>query len=1091
LFQPHQSRKPSRRQRRRAFRPVLEFLETRLAPANVDVLSFHNDPSITGQNLQETILTPANVNAANFGRLASQAVDGYVYAQPLYKANLAIPGKGTHNVVFVATQHDGVYAFDADDLSLLWQRSFIDPANGINTVPNGDVGSGDVVPEIGITGAPVIDPTLTANPLRPSDPTSATIYFVAKTKETRGDGAHYVQRLHALDITTGVDKFVGTMNANSVTSGYMIGDSKGDGYANQTSAIHVAGTGADSGGGDLKFSAYREAQRPSLQLLGGRVFIAWASHGDNGPYHGWVVGFNETTLQPEKWWNSSPNARGNGIWQSEGALSTDGTYIYFAIGNGFNGPKPAFSVADGNYSESVVKLDPTGTGIAITVKDYFTPNDWQNLDNADADLGSGGVMLLPDSVGSTTHPHLMVETGKSGKIYLIDRDNLGQNVPAGQTDKVVQIVTAGPGGVWGNPAYYQESATSGLIYYHGQGTDTRVFRVSGGTISPASSAYNSGQTFGFPGADPSISANGQNNATAIDWELQVDNYGSQGNATLHAYMARPAAQTGTLPEIYNSNQTGQRDHFGGSVKFTTAIVTNGHVYAGAEYAFSLFGLFPASTQAPQAPTGLAAAGVSDTQIRLTWTNPTPGTNNAATGTKVFRSVGDNMHYAQITTVARDATSFVDTGLDPSQVYFYRLVATNQTGDSAASNEATGNPSVAPPVLQLANASAVNVTLAWSRPQVANDHYSVERSANNFMTFTTVASNLPGSQTTFIDPVAPGTYQYRIRAFTTPTGTNFALSNVVQARVGPGSALIDYHQANSFPQNPPDLQANADAQFAEGTARLTRAINQTGSVFSVNKENVLNWTTEFTVRLHEGTQPNYADGFTFVLQANSPYAVGAGLGGLGYQGITNSVAIKFDTFQNPGETSANSTGLYTGGANPGGPANGTTVFDLDPTKVNLRSQSIKDITLTYTYNAANPAMSVLTEHIDDPDHSGQTFTYHIDIPSALGDVLAGNATAYVGFTASTGDGNYWNITDITSWRFAPSGPAAPRNATAVSSAANAITLTWNNTSADETGFTVFRSTSANGTYTQIGTTAAGVTTFQDNNLAPGNYCPLKS
>jgi hypothetical protein len=691
------SEKPARRRsRNRCFHLRLETLESRLAPANVDVLSFHNDGLISGQNAQETTLTPANVNATSFGRLAGQAVDGYVYAQPLYKANLAIPGKGTHNVAFVATEHDSVYAFDADNLSLLWQRSFIDPANGINTVPNGAVGSGDIVPEIGITGAPAIDGA------------SNTIYFVAKTKETRTDGVHYVQRLHALDVATGVDKYI--VNANPVLSGYTIGDSKGgEGYANQTSAIHVTGSGADSAGGDIKFDAFREAQRPSLQLLGGRVYVAWASHGDVGAYHGWVVGFNLTTLQPEKVWNATPNARGSGIWQSEGAVSTDGTYLYFALGNAFNGPNPGFDPAHGNYSEAVIKLDPTGSGMALTVKDYFVPFDWQTLDNQDADLGSGGVMLLPDSVGGGKQ--LMVETGKSGKIYLIDRNNMGQ-FTSGGPDKVVQVITAGQAGVWGNPAFYQESPTSGIIYYHGQGDVAKAYRISGGVITPVSPAYTSTFFSGFPGAQPSISANGQNNATAIDWEIQVDNYGQQGPATLHAFAARPAAQTGSLNELYNSNQTGQRDRFGGSVKFTDPIITNGHVYVGAEYQFALFGLFPNSSAVPPVPSNLSAVGVSSSQIKLTWTNPTPGSNNAPTGIKIFRSTGDNMHYGTtpLTIVARDATMFFDSGLDPAQVYFYKLVATNQTGDSAASNEAQGNPTVAPPALQVGNASARNVTL---------------------------------------------------------------------------------------------------------------------------------------------------------------------------------------------------------------------------------------------------------------------------------------------------------------------------------------------------------------------------------------------
>ncbi len=560
---------------------------------------------------------------------------------------------------------------------------------------------------------------------------------------------------------------------------------------------------------------------------------------------------------------------------------------------------------------------------------------------------------------------------------------------------------------------------------------------------------------------------------------------------MHVFAARPAAQTGTLNELYNSNQTGQRDTFGGSVKFTNPIITNGHVYVGAEYEFSLFGLFPASLAVPPTPTNLAATGVSNTQIKLTWVNPAPGSTNAPTGIKIFRSVGDDMHYGTVplTIVPRDATTFTDSGLDPAQVYFYKLVATNQTGDAPASAEVQGTPAVTPPALRVSNASAKSITLAWTRPQVANDHYNVERSVNNFQTFTTIAANLPGTQTTYTDAtVTAGTYQYRIRAFTNPAGSNFALSNVVQARVGAGSAVIDYFQTNSFPANPPDLQANGDGQFAEGNARLVHQNNVAGSVFSLNQENILNWTTQFTVRLHEGTQPNYADGFAFVIQADGPYAVGAGQGGLGYQGITNSVAVKFDTFQNTGETSANSTGLYSGGANPGGPANGTTVFDLDPAKVNLRSQSSKVIVLSYAYNPSNPGASVLHESITDPDHPNTPFVhdYLVDIPSLLGDPLAGNSTAYVGFTAATGDSNWWEINDITSWRFTPTGAAAPRLLTATPGGGNAIDLAWKNTSADEAGFAIFRATSANGTYTQIATVQAGVNTYHDANLAPGNY-----
>src|SRR5262249_28536395 len=313
---PTELRRPRTSTRRRPlhnkFRLLLERLETRLAPANVDVLSAHYDPFISGANTQETILTPANVNATNFGRLFSYPTDGFVYAQPLYKANLTIGGV-TRNVVFAATEHDSVYAFNADSRTggldpanpgLLWQRSFINPAAGITTVPApADTLSSDIVPEIGITGTPVIDAA------------SGTLYVVDKTKEARSDGAHYLQKLHALDITTGAEKFNGPVTIGDTKIGGPDG-----GYTNVTS-ISVPGVGDGSDGTTVRFNALRQLQRPALQLVNGVVYVAWASHGDNRPYHGWVVGFNASTLQIVKVFNTTPNAGGSGIWQSGGGIA--------------------------------------------------------------------------------------------------------------------------------------------------------------------------------------------------------------------------------------------------------------------------------------------------------------------------------------------------------------------------------------------------------------------------------------------------------------------------------------------------------------------------------------------------------------------------------------------------------------------------------------------------------------------------------------------------------------------------------------------------------------------------------------------------
>ena len=462
---PHQ---PGRcRPPRRPYRPLLERLELRLAPANVDVLRYHNDLSLSGANLGEETLTLANVNPTQFGKLFSQPVDGYVYAEPLYKANLAIPGQGTHNVAFVATEHDSVYAFDADSPTggpdpmhpgQLWFHSFLDQQNGVTTVPSPSVVSNsDIVPEIGITGTPVIDGS------------TNTLYVVAKTLEVRSGVQHYVQKLHALDITTGNERPAPYTIADTILGGP-------EGGWTNVSDISVNGVGdADAVGGVVRFNAARENNRAALQIVNGVVYVAWSSHSDFRPYHGWVVGFNAQSLQPVKVFNTSANAAGNGMWQSGGAISADVQgNLYFALGNGFPGPQgqDAFNPSLGNWSESVLKLSATGQ---LTVADYFTPFEWRTLDSQDADLGSGGVMLLPDSVGSAAHPHLMVELGKSGKLYLIDRANMGHNVPPPGPDNVVQVVTAGQRGVWGNPTFFQVNPTTGIIYYHGSGDVMRGY----------------------------------------------------------------------------------------------------------------------------------------------------------------------------------------------------------------------------------------------------------------------------------------------------------------------------------------------------------------------------------------------------------------------------------------------------------------------------------------------------------------------------------------------------------------------------------------------------------------------------------------
>jgi hypothetical protein len=1048
------------------YRPHLEHLEPRLAPANVDVLNYHNDPFLTGQNLMEETLTPANVNPTSFGLLFSQPVDGYVYAEPLYKANFTIAG-GTHNVAFAATEHDSVYAIDAESPvagpngnGIYWQTSFIDPANGITTVPSpSEISNSDIVPEIGITGTPVIDGT------------TNTLFVVAVTKEVRGSTNHYVQKLHALDLSTGAEK---------VNSPYTLGDTTfggPDGGFTDTTSIVVTGKGdgADSGS-HVRFNAARENNRSALQLVNGVVYAAFAAHSDYRPYHGWLIGFDPTTLQPIRVFNTAPNAGGVGIWQSGGAVSYDPQgNVYFAVGNGFNGPNTAFDPAHGNYSESVLKLSTTGQ---LSVADYFTPYDWQNLDQHDADLGSGGAMLLPDGLGSAAHPHLMVETGKSGKIYLIDRDNMGK-FTAGGPDNVVQIVTAGQQGVWGNPALYQIDPTDAILYYHGSGDVLKGYYVSNGHIEDGTAQGDrpimqspKGSTFSaFPGTQPVISANAiadpSHPVNGLVWELQVDNFGGgtpngnkplMGPAYLRAYDA-----TDLTKVLYDSKLIGDRDLFGEPIKFTVPTVTDGHVLVGQARLFSVFGLFRNATAIPAPLSNLniaVAPGPKGPEMQLNWTDPVPVQGAEPTGIKIYRST-DGVHFALLTTVFRASTTFADTGpLQIGQRYYYRVVATNQLGDSAPSNTVSAVAPIPSAVLTLTGTGTSSIGLSWTA--VANNHYDIERSTDgvNFAPIATV----PAFQTTYTDTgLAPGLYAYRIHAFNVnPTADS--LSNVQGEWVGPA---LDH--GNGF-GNATDLTVNGDSFVSptEQLVRLTAGDTETGSAFANNRITIGQFATSFQVRLHEGTQPYYADGFTFVIQANDPTALGKGTAGLGYQGIGHSVAVKFSTFQHPGDPSDSSTGLVLNGANPAG---GVSTLSSG---VLLNSQDPKQIDLTY--NGA-----ILRERIEDL-LTGDVFTASFAVNIAA---VIGSDTAYVGFTGASGSNDFYQLEDVLNWTFTSRVPlpGAPTNLRETAFASSAIDLSWNSNSYNESGFQVERSTDGTN-FALIGTTTAR--SFEDGGLFAGTY-----
>jgi hypothetical protein len=495
----------------------------------------HNDIARTGQNLREFALTPTTLNQTQFGKAFSCAVDGYVYAQPLYVANLAIPAQGTHNVVFVATEHDSVFAFDADNTACLQLRmtSFANPNAGITTVPSSDVLTDDIVPEIGITGTPVIDAQ------------SSTLYVVAKTKET----GSYVQRLHALDIATGAEKFGGPLVIQA----------------------SVPGTGDGSTGGNLPFDPLRQNQRAALLLVNGVVYIAFASHGDNDPYHGWVLGYDAATLQQVAVFNDTPNGFRGGIWQSGNGPAADSSGNVFVIsGNG------TFDADAGgvDFGDSFLKLKAS----SLALVDFFTPFNQAFLDPNDLDFGSSGPVLLPDQMVGA-HPHLILSAGKDGNAYLVDRDNMGR-FNATDNSQIVQSIAISPNEIYGAPAFWKNN-----IYFVAAQDVLKAFQLSGGLLSTTPTSQAS-TVFGFPGGTPTISANGSTNG--IVWVLDNGAFTTPGPAVLHAYDA-----TNVAVELWNSSQAANlRDQAGPAVKFTVPTVANGKVYVGGQGQLTVYGLLP-------------------------------------------------------------------------------------------------------------------------------------------------------------------------------------------------------------------------------------------------------------------------------------------------------------------------------------------------------------------------------------------------------------------------------------------------------------------------------------------------------------------
>ncbi len=907
-----------------------------------NVLTWRYDNTHQGQNTQETILTPSNVNTNTFGKLFSYTVDGQVYAQPLYVQNLTLPNNATHNVIFIADEHDSVYAFDADsnggaNSGPLWQASMLSTAHGAaagaTTVPTADIqsGTGDIHPEIGISATPVID--LNTN----------TLFVVAKSKE---NGA-YVQRLHALNI----------LNGNEQTGSPVV------------ITASVPGKGNGSSGGTLTFSSLWQHNRPAMGLFNGNIYIGFASHADNGPWHGWVMVYNETTLKQTAAICMSPNGNGDGIWMSGAGFPIDTVSAngraFLATGNGdLTAYPPLTSSVD--YGESILRYDLSSGGFAIS--DAFTVFNQSALTSGDIDQGSGGVLLLPDQAGA--NPHELIQIGKEGRILVLNRDKLNGYAPGGSSNtNALQDITGALGnnsGLWSTPAYW-----NGNVYTWADNDSLRMFPITNGVLATRSTSR-SAVSSGFPGASPVVSSNGTQNG--IVWAIETDLYSSNGSSILYAFNALNVGS-----ELYASYQNETRDNPGPAIKFTVPVVTNGKVYVGAGYQVDVYGLLNAEQQTPVpsiSPAGGAYGGPQQVIITDTITSApiyytTDGTTPTVASTK----------YTGAFTLSADATV---QAIASASGYLQSPVASATYSFSTQ----TAIPQILPAAGSYSTPQSVTITDTTTGAQI---YYTTDGSTPTTSSLLYTAA-IPVSSNTTIKTIA--------------VASGLTASNIVTAAYSIQTAGTTINFGSGF-ADVTGLTLNGSATNVDDSRlQLTTGLTyQAGSAFWNTPVNIQSFTTDFSFQLSNAQ----ADGFTFTLQNVAPTTVGGYGISLGYGpnpttgttgGIAKSVALKFDFYNNSGE-GTDSTGMYLNGAMPTIPA-------IDLTSSGIVLASGDTIAAHITYDGTNLILT-LTDNVVNKTF---THTFPINIPVTIG----GN-TAYVGFTG--GSGGLSSSQKIESWTFSSS------------------------------------------------------------------------
>lgn len=1019
-----------------------------------DVLTFHNDVSRSALQPNETILTPSNVNQNLFGKLLYFPVSGDVYAQPLYVSKYLMSDGNTHNVLIVATENDVIYAFDANGNNpasgYLWKTSLL--GAGETYVSSSDVANADISPNIGVTGTPVIDRT------------GGTVFVVAKSKTTGATPVFY-QRLHALSLASGAEKL------------------------NGPTVIQATLPGTGDGGTTVSFNPLKTNQRAALLLAptpngptSMSVFIAWASHGDQTPYHGWVIAYDATAniTQQTGVWVDTPNGGMGGIWMGAAGLSTDGNgNIFAASGNGtFDGNSGGSDLAD-----SLIKLTISSSGLALS--DWFTPIDQSSLSSSDEDFGVGGPILLPAQSGAI--PNLVVSADKSGRIYLLNQNNLGRFTANGNKD-IQDFSTSHytlSNLVFFNDALYLASLEGPLQSWQ--------FHSATETLSTSASST-SLHTFGA-GSNFSISANGSSNG--VVWAIDYAN-ATTGPAVLYAYDASNLANL-----LYTSAEaSNNRDAGPIAIRFTAPTIANGFVYVSGRNAVMGYGPITASTPPAPAPSFSAAAGtystaqsvsLSDSAANATIYYTTNGTNPTIYSTQYSSPIA-----IKTTTVLKaiavaqnctnssvaSATYIIDAGPgggtgsvafasgfsgsmllngsaayngsrlsltdgNPNEVssaYFPAPVnvqsfvndftfqiskpvadgfvfVIQNSGPSAIGSVSTGGslgygPDPSPGTNGIANSVAIKFDIYNNQGEGTSSTGMYLNGASPTIpaiNLATAGVNLLSGDVMHAHMIYNGT-TLNVTITDTKTGVTATQSysvNIPQvigsntAYVGFTAASLDgtasqqiiYWSYAPQPYYPAGLSSfnislNGGATLSGTNLVLTNGVDhENRSAFFTAPMNIQEFTSTFNFQLLNPV----GDGFTFAIVKANAVSLGGGGEALGYGGIGNSIAVKFDLYNNAGE-GPDSTGLYTNGATPTVPA-----IDLSTTGINLHSGDVFNVQMTYNG-------TILTVVITDTvTKATATQSYTINIPSTIG-----SNTGYIGFTGGTGGNS--STQEIQSWTF---------------------------------------------------------------------------